>query len=71
MERAQPPYVRKTALLTAARWSIKCTVGYPKEMEMAATAHLTLAAPDNERFTVLPAPSRLRRRKASLQAQDW
>jgi hypothetical protein len=38
---------------------------------MAVTAHLTLVAPDNEKFTVLPAPSRLRRRKASLQAQDW
>ena len=38
---------------------------------MAAIAHLTVAAPDNEKCTVLPAPGRLRRRKASLQAQDW
>jgi len=37
---------------------------------MAATAHLTLAAPDNEKFTVQSAPGRLPRRKASLQAQD-
>ena len=37
---------------------------------MAAAVHLTLVAPDNEKFTVLPAPSRLRRRKASLQTQD-
>jgi hypothetical protein len=27
LERAQPPYVHKTALLTAARLFIKCTVG--------------------------------------------
>ena len=38
---------------------------------MAATAHLTLVAPDNEKFTVRSAPARLPRRKASLQAQDW
>ena len=37
---------------------------------MAATAHLTLVAPDNEKFTVQSAPARLRRRKASLEAQD-
>jgi hypothetical protein len=37
---------------------------------MAATAHLTLLAPDNEKCTVQSAPSRLYRRKASLQAQD-
>ena len=37
---------------------------------MAATAHLTLIAPDNEKFTVQSAPARLPRRKASLQAQD-
>jgi hypothetical protein len=37
---------------------------------MAATAHLTLVAPDNEKFTVLPAPARLPRRKTSLHAQD-
>ena len=29
---------------------------------MAATAHLTLAAPDNEKFTVQSAPARLPRR---------
>ena len=45
---------------------------------MAAVAHLTLVAPDNEKFTVQSAPARLGRRKASLQAQvtinpnyDW
>jgi site-specific recombinase XerD len=32
-------------------------------MEMAATAHLTVVAPDNEKFTVLPVPARLPRRK--------
>ena len=37
---------------------------------MAASAHLTLAAPANEKFTVQSAPARLPRRKASLQAQD-
>jgi hypothetical protein len=37
---------------------------------MAAAAHLTLLAPDNEKCTVQSAPSRLRGRKASLQAQD-
>ena len=31
---------------------------------MAATAHLTLVAPDNEKFTVQSAPARLPRRKA-------
>ena len=36
------------------RKTIKCTVGQPEEMEMAATAHLTLVAPDNEKFTVVP-----------------
>jgi hypothetical protein len=30
----------------------KCTVGQPEGVEMAATAHLTLVAPDNEKFTV-------------------
>jgi hypothetical protein len=39
-------------------------------MEMAATAHLTLAAPNNEKFTVQSTPARLPGRKASLQAQD-
>jgi hypothetical protein len=37
---------------------------------MAAAVHLTLIAPDNEKFTVQSAPARLPRRKASLQAQD-
>jgi|HubBroStandDraft_6_1064221.scaffolds.fasta_scaffold3055228_1 hypothetical protein len=37
---------------------------------MAATVHLTLIAPDNEKFTVHSAPARLPRRKASLEAQD-
>jgi hypothetical protein len=37
---------------------------------MAATAHLTLAAPNNEKFTVQSTPARLPGRKASLQAQD-
>ena len=37
---------------------------------MAATAHLTSAASDNEKCTVHSAPARLPRRKASLQAQD-
>ena len=37
---------------------------------MAATAHLTAVAPDNEMCTVQSAPARLPRRKASLQAQD-
>src|SRR2546430_11696720 len=32
-------------------------------MEMAATAHLTAVAPDNEKFTVRSAPARLPRRK--------
>ena len=31
---------------------------------MAATAHLTAVAPDNEKFTVRSAPARLPRRKA-------
>jgi hypothetical protein len=44
---------------TANRWTIKRTVGWPEEMEMAATAHLTLVAPDNEKFTVRSAPARL------------
>jgi integrase len=39
---------------TANRWTLKCTVGQPEEVERAATAHLTLAAPDNEKFTVVP-----------------
>ena len=34
---------------------------------MAATAHLTLVAPDNEKFTVLPAPARLPRRKPNAE----
>jgi hypothetical protein len=37
---------------------------------MAATAHMTAVAPDNEKFTVQSAPARLPRRKSSLQAQD-
>src|SRR4029077_18511022 len=36
-------------------------------MEMAATAHLTLAAPDNEKFTVQLAPARLPRRKPNAE----
>jgi integrase len=36
-------------------------------MKMAATAHLTLAAPDNEKFTVRPAPARLPRRKSNAE----
>ena len=34
---------------------------------MAATAHLTLVAPDNEKFTVQPAPARLPRRKPNAE----
>ena len=34
---------------------------------MAATAHLTLAAPANEKFTVQSAPSRLPRRKPNAE----
>ena len=34
---------------------------------MAATAHLTLVAPDNEKFTVLSAPARLPRRKPNAE----
>jgi integrase len=34
---------------------------------MAATAHLNLVAPDNEKFTVLPAPTRLPRRKPNAE----
>ena len=34
---------------------------------MAATARLTLVAPDNEKFTVLPAPARLPRRKSNAE----
>jgi integrase len=36
-------------------------------MEMAATTHLTVGAPDNEKFTVLPAPARLPRRKPNAE----
>ena len=38
---------------------------------MAATAHLTVVAPNNEKCTVRSAPARVPRRKASVQAQDW
>ena len=34
---------------------------------MAVTAHLTVLAPDNEKFTVLPAPARLPRRKPNAE----
>jgi hypothetical protein len=34
---------------------------------MAATAHLTLVAPDNEKFTVRSALSRLHRRKPNAE----
>ena len=34
---------------------------------MAATAHLTLVAPDNEKFTVQSAPGRLPRRKPNVE----
>ena len=34
---------------------------------MAATAHLTLVAPDNEKFTVQLAPARLPRRKPNAE----
>jgi integrase len=34
---------------------------------MAATAHLTLVAPDNEKFTVRSAPARLPRRKSNAE----
>jgi hypothetical protein len=34
---------------------------------MAATAHPTVVAPDNEKFTVLPAPARLPRRKPNAE----
>src|SRR5580692_11210766 len=36
-------------------------------MEMAAAVHLTLAAPDNEKFTVRSAPARLPRRKPNAE----
>jgi integrase len=36
-------------------------------MEMAATAHLTVIAPDNEKFTVQLAPARLPRRKPNAE----
>jgi integrase len=36
-------------------------------MEMAATAHLTLVAADNEKFTVQSAPARLPRRKPNAE----
>ena len=49
------------------RRTIKCTVGSPEEMEMAATAHLSLAAPDNEKFTVKSAPAKLPRRKPNAE----
>jgi hypothetical protein len=41
---------------------------------MAATAHLNLVAPDNEKCTVQSAPARLPRRKpccATLAASSW
>ena len=34
---------------------------------MAATAHLTVVAPDNEKFTVRSAPARLPRRKPNAE----
>ena len=34
---------------------------------MAATAHLTAVAPDNEKFTVRSAPARLPRRKPNAE----
>jgi len=34
---------------------------------MAATAHLTLVAPDNEKFTVQSVPTRLPRRKPNAE----
>ena len=34
---------------------------------MAATAHLTVVAPDNEKFTVQTAPARLPRRKPNAE----
>src|SRR3984885_6722183 len=52
---------------TANRWTIKCTVGQPEEREMAATDHLNLVAPDNEKFTVQSAPARLPRRKPNAE----
>jgi integrase len=52
---------------TANRWFIKCTVGQPEEVEMAAAAHLTSVAPDTERFTVQLAPARLPRRKPNAE----
>src|SRR6202046_3589913 len=36
-------------------------------MEMAATAHLTLVAPDTEKYTVQSAPARLPRRKSNAE----
>src|ERR1700722_8423116 len=36
-------------------------------MEMAGTAHLTLVAPDNEKFTVRSAPARLPSRKPNAE----
>ena len=35
---------------------------------MAATAHLSLAAPDNEKFTVQLAPAKLPRRKPNAES---
>ena len=52
---------------TTHRWRIKCTVGSPEEVELTATAHLTMVAPDNEKFTVQSAPARLPRRKPNAE----
>src|ERR1700733_6216033 len=49
---------QKKQRATTNRWTIKRTVGWPEEMEMAAAAQLTLVAPGNEKFTVRSAPAR-------------
>jgi integrase len=49
------------------RWPIKRTVGSFEEVEMAATAHLTLVVPGNEKCTVQSAPAGLPRRKPNAE----
>ena len=58
---------RNNSGTTADRRSVKCTVGQPEDMEMAATVHLGLVAPDNEKFTVRSTPARLPRRKPNAE----
>jgi adenylate cyclase len=53
--------------LAVQRMIIKCTVGRPEEMEMAANVHLTLVAPDNEKCTVQSGGHALRNRRPALR----